>query len=95
LVKVQDGDEIKFGEGKDGDEIGSPDPNICNLHLAVAQVSAASGAAELFDKHLEDDDTDEWHVPIYFGGPFVSDDVLMLASWNCVEYKRSGHGPAR
>ena len=71
FVKVQDGDEIKFGEGEDGDC-----PNICNLHLAVAQVSAAS--VDLFDIYLKDDDIDEWHISIYFGGPFVSDDVLIV-----------------
>ena len=74
---LEDGDEIVFGQGGDGGEVDHPDPYICNLHLAVARVSAASGAAEIFDKYLEDDDVDDWHVPIYFGGPFVSDDVLM------------------
>ena len=33
-------------------EIDPPDPNLCNLHLAVARISAASGAAEVFDKYL-------------------------------------------
>ena len=77
MVKAQDGDEIVFGQGEDGDEIDRPDPNICNLHLAIARVSAASGAADVFDRYLDDDDIDDWHVPIYFGGPFVSDDALM------------------
>ena len=49
---------------------------ICNLHLAVARVSHASGASEVFDQFL-DDDEDACNVPIYFGGPFMSDDVLM------------------
>ena len=49
---------------------------ICNLHLAVARVSHASGASEVFDQFL-DDDEDACDVPICFGGPFMSDDVLM------------------
>jgi len=77
FVKARDGEEILFGQGEDDDEIDRPDPNIRNLHLAVARVLAALGIADVFDKYLEDDDVDEWHVPIYFGGPFVSDDVLM------------------
>ena len=54
-----------------------PDPRICNHHLAIARVFAASGAAEVFDKYLEDDEDDMTQVPVYFGGPFVADDVLM------------------
>jgi hypothetical protein len=50
---------------------------ICNLHLAIARVSYASGASEVFDRYLDDDDEDECQVPMYFGSPFVSDDVLM------------------
>ncbi|KAF8313010.1 uncharacterized protein EI90DRAFT_3136974 [Cantharellus anzutake] len=38
----------------------------------------ASGATEVFDKYLEDDDDDYMtQVPVYFGGPFVDDDILM------------------
>ncbi|KAF8331973.1 uncharacterized protein EI90DRAFT_3123066 [Cantharellus anzutake] len=77
-IYLRDGDEMKFGQGIGGDEIPLPDPRICNLHLAVARVFAASGAAEVFDKYLEDDDDDYMtQVPVYFGGPFVDDDVLM------------------
>ena len=54
-----------------------PDPRICNLYLAIVRVFAASGAAEVFDKYLEDDEDDMTQVPVYFGGPFVADDVLM------------------
>jgi hypothetical protein len=54
-----------------------PEPRICNHHLAIARVFAASGAAEVFDKYLEDDEDDMTQVPVYFGGPFVADDVLM------------------
>ncbi|KAF8318592.1 uncharacterized protein EI90DRAFT_2697383 [Cantharellus anzutake] len=55
-IPLKDGDEIEFGKGTGGDLIGLPDPQICNLHLAVARVFAASGAAEVFDKYLEDDE---------------------------------------
>jgi hypothetical protein len=66
-----------FGRGDDCDDIAPPDPHICNLHLAIARVSAASGAAEMFDEYVNDDDDDMWQVPVYFGGPFIEDDVLM------------------
>jgi hypothetical protein len=48
---IQDGDKIKFGKGDDAAEILLPDPRLCNLHLAVAQVFAASGFAEVVDKY--------------------------------------------
>ena len=82
LVKLEDGDEITFGMGDNSGGIGiaAPDPRICNLHLAIARVTNASGAAEVFDEFLDDDDDchgDGWQLPIYFGSPFVSDDALM------------------
>ena len=76
-IPLKDGDEIEFGGGNGGKEISLPDPHICNLHLAVAWVFAASGAAEVFDKHLDDDQCNFTGVHVYFGGPFVSDEVLM------------------
>jgi hypothetical protein len=77
-IPLKDGAEIGFGRGNGGDRIALPDPRICNLHLAVARVFAASGAAEVFDKYLEDDDDDYMtEVPVYFGGPFVDDDTLI------------------
>ncbi|KAI9512094.1 hypothetical protein F5148DRAFT_1146398 [Russula earlei] len=78
-IRCKDGDEIKFGSGNGGNMILSPDPRICNLQLAMARVFAASGAAEVFDQYLEDDDDDDCmsQVPVYFGGPFVDDDTLM------------------
>jgi len=76
-IPLDDGDEIAFGCGDGGDEIALPDPRICNLHLAVARVFAASGAAEVFDQYLDDDECDFTGIPVYFGGPFVADDVLI------------------
>jgi len=70
-IPLKDGAEIGFGRGNGGDRIALPDPRICNLHLAVARVFAASGAAEVFDKYLEDDEDYVTEAPIYFGGPFV------------------------
>jgi hypothetical protein len=52
---------------------------VCNLHLAVARVFAASGAAEVFDKYLGNDEDDLTDAPVFFGGPFIPDDVLTLA----------------
>jgi hypothetical protein len=60
--------------------IDAPDPRFCNLHLAIARVTNASGAAEVFDEFLDDDDDchgDGLQLPVYFGSPFVSDDALM------------------
>ncbi|KAF8523340.1 hypothetical protein BU17DRAFT_86082 [Hysterangium stoloniferum] len=76
-ISLDDGDEIEFGKGNGGNTVQLPDPHICNLHLAVARVVAASGAADVFDKYLEDDEDDIMQVPVYFDGPFVADDVLM------------------
>ena len=49
----QDGDEVEFGKGTDA-SIDFPDPRICNLHLAVARVFAASGFAEVVEKYKKD-----------------------------------------
>jgi len=76
-IKLDDGDEIEFGRGTSGDIVALPNPLICNLHLAIARVFAASGAAEVFDKYLEDDEDYMTQVPVYFGGPFFDDDALM------------------
>jgi hypothetical protein len=76
-IQLRDGHEILFGAGTGGCLVPFPDPRICNLHLAVCQVSSACGVSEIFDQFLDDDDDDRFQVPVYFGGPFVSDDVLM------------------
>jgi hypothetical protein len=75
---VKDGDEIHFGTDVGGHLVALPDPRICNLHLAVCRVSHACGASEIFDQFLDEEDDDAFQfVPVYFGGPFVSDEVLM------------------
>jgi hypothetical protein len=53
---IQDGDEIKLGRGDDGASIALPDPRLCNLHLAVARVFAASGFAEVVDRYYRNND---------------------------------------
>ena len=49
---------MNFGRGEDGSSIALPDPRLCNLHLAVARVFAASGFAEVVDKIMKDGDDD-------------------------------------
>ncbi|KAF8731166.1 hypothetical protein AX14_005065 [Amanita brunnescens Koide BX004] len=77
FTRLKDGDEIHFGAGTGGRLIALPDPRICNLHLAVCRVSYACGASEIFDQFVDDEDEDGFEAPVDFGGPFVSDDVLM------------------
>ena len=77
LIRLLDGEEICFGAGTGGRDVPLPDPKFCNLHLAICRVSYACGASEIFDQFLWDEVDDGFQVPVYFGGPFVSDDVLM------------------
>jgi hypothetical protein len=44
--------------GEYGTEIPLPDPRLCNLHLAVARVFAASRFVEVVEKYLRDDARD-------------------------------------
>jgi len=63
IIRFRDGDEIKFGKGTDGKQLGGPLPFLCNLHLAVARVLNMSGAAELIAQWKDDaDDSDFPHV---------------------------------
>ena len=77
FTRLKDGDEIGFGAGISGHRVPPPDPRICNLHLAVSRVSYDCGASEIFDQFLDDEDDAGFEVPVYFGGPFVSDNTLM------------------
>ena len=45
--------------GEDGPSIALPDPRLCNLHLAIARVFAASGFADVYEKYQRDEDLDE------------------------------------
>jgi len=55
---IQDGNEIKFGEGDNVDGIALPDPRLCNLHLAVTRVFTASVFVEVIDKVYRDTEGD-------------------------------------
>ena len=57
-IRLNDGDEIKFGKGDDGATIELPDPQLCNLHLAVARVFTALGFAEVVEKFETDNEGD-------------------------------------
>ena len=76
-IRLNDGEEIHFGMGPGGPDVPLPNPRICNLHLAVCRVSYACGSSEIFDQFLDDEEDDAFKLPVYFGGLFVSDDVLM------------------
>ena len=39
----------QLGKGVDGNKVPMPDPQICNLHLAVARVFSGSGFAEVIE----------------------------------------------
>lgn len=57
--------------------IDGPDPEYCNLKLAIARAFHASGAADIIAEIYDNDDEDDFVVrPIYFSGPFASDDIL-------------------
>jgi hypothetical protein len=73
-----DGDELTFKGGGNGNMIDGPDPEFCNLKLAIARALHACGAADIIAEIYGDNDDDEAIItqPVYFGGPFVSDDVL-------------------
>jgi hypothetical protein len=76
-IRRHDGDEISFNGGNNGDMIDGPDPEYCNLKLAIARALHACGAAEIIAEIYGNDDDDDLIVqPIYFGGPYVSDEVL-------------------
>ena len=76
LVRLNDGDRIYFNGGRNGTVIDGPDPRFCNLRLAISRVLRASGAAAIIDKYLKDDEDIFQAQPSYFGGPFVSDELL-------------------
>ena len=57
-IRLNDGDELNFGKGDYGATIELPDPRLCNLHLAVARVFAASGLAEVVEIFEKDNEGD-------------------------------------
>jgi hypothetical protein len=78
-IRRSDGDEITFNGGGNGNTIDGPDPAYCNLKLAIARALHACGAAAIIAEiygNGNDDDDDLAGQPIYFGGPYVSDEFL-------------------
>jgi len=79
FITLRDGDEIIFRRGPaDGHIIDKPNPDYCNIKLAVARAMHACGAADIIAEMYGDEDDDGAIVspPVYLGGPFVSDDAL-------------------
>jgi hypothetical protein len=60
--------------GSNGGNIDGPDPEFCNLKLAIARVLHVCGAADIIVEIYRDND--DITQPGYFDGSFVSDDVL-------------------
>jgi len=78
-INLNDGQEIIFGCGDpNGQILDKPNPEYCNIKLAIARVIHACGAADIIAEMYGDDHDDEAIInqPVYFGGPFVSDDAL-------------------
>jgi hypothetical protein len=75
LIHRNDEDQIFFKGGKNGTMIDGPDPGFCNLRLAISRVLYACGAVDIIAKYFDDEDFFA-SQPSYFGGPFVSDELL-------------------
>src|SRR5882762_8052362 len=78
-IKLGEGQEILFHCGDSaGKSISGPNPEYCNIKLAIARTMHACGASDLIAEIYGDDDGDEAIIdqPIYMGGPLVSDDIL-------------------
>lgn len=59
-IHLSDGTEITFGN-KPG--LAPPNPNYCNLHLAISRVVQAAGLADIFDVLVDEDDEFDGSVP--------------------------------
>ena len=59
FATLREGDEIRFGQGDEGEKLNNgPIPVLCNLKLAVARVLKMSGAADIileWKDHADDD----------------------------------------
>jgi len=56
----------------------NPNPEYCNIKLALARALHACGAADVIDDVYKDDDDEALTTqPVYFGGPFVSEDLVL------------------
>ena len=85
-ITFKDGDEIIFGGGSpngqitDNDQIiAKPDPEYCNLKLALARAMHACGAADVINKMYGDNDEDAIvSQPVYLGGPLFPMMLLFI-----------------
>ncbi|KAJ3560367.1 hypothetical protein NP233_g10882 [Leucocoprinus birnbaumii] len=78
-ITLREGQEIIFGLGSpEGQVIDKPNPEYCNLKLALARAVHACGVADIIAEMDWDSDGDEaiLNLPVYLGGPFVPDDTL-------------------
>ena len=80
-MRLQDGDEIVFHGGNPHlkDFVPLPNPQFCNLKLAIAWAMHACAASEIMDQLYDNDDNDDEAImtlPVYLGGLCVSDDAL-------------------
>ena len=78
-IKLAEGQEIQFHCGDSmGKSIDKPNPEYCNIKLAIAHAMQACGVSDIIAEIYGDDDGDEEIIdqPVYMGGPFVSDDIL-------------------
>ena len=78
-IKLVDGQEITFRLGSpEGRMLDNPNPEYCNIKLALARALHACGAADVIDDVYKDDDDEALTTqPVYFGGPFVSEDLVL------------------
>lgn len=83
IIRREDGDVISFNRGTNGTMIDGPNPAFCNLHLSIARVLHASGAADVIAEVYGDDEEDFIGKPIYFGGP-ISDELLYQRLDDCL-----------
>ena len=75
-ISLNDGGEIRFRQGREGQQIDPPDL-FCNTRLAIARVMYSCGASGFIDDLYGDDEAIVTQ-PVYLGGPFVSDDIRRL-----------------
>jgi hypothetical protein len=78
-ITLAEGDEITFHLGSpEGHMLDNPNPEYCNIKLALARALYACGAADVIDDVYKDDDDEALAThPVYFGGPFVSEDLIL------------------
>jgi hypothetical protein len=78
-ITLRDGREIIFGCEPNDQIIKKPNPEYRNIKLAIARAIHACGASDIIAEMDWDDDDDQVIVsqPVYLGGPFVPDIILL------------------